>query len=119
MWPLFENEIYCALYPVFTGQLQNLWNIDVDVDRNIEAPIEAGQKLGKITYKSNDIIIGESNLIARNKIKKQNIFLIFLSFIVKIILIFIGLMILLIFFNYFRIRYYYYQKKKRNEKERF
>ena len=36
MWPLFENEIYCALYPVFTGQLQNLWNIDVDVDRNID-----------------------------------------------------------------------------------
>jgi len=91
----------------------------IDIEKNIEAPIEAGQKLGKITYKSNDIIIGETDLVAANKIKKQNILLVVLGWIFKIILIFILLIVLLIFFNYFRIRYYYYQKKKRNQKERF
>ena len=84
----------------------------LDIEKNIEAPIEAGQKLGKITYKSNDIIIGETNLIAANKIKKQNIILVVLGWIFKVLLVFIGLIVLLIFFNYFRIKHYYYKKRK-------
>lgn len=103
---------------VANGSTPNFETI-IDIEENIEAPIESGQTLGKITYKSNNIIIGESNLIAANKIQKQNILLVILGWILKIVLIFIGLIILLIFFNYFRIRYYYYQKKKRTKKERF
>ena len=83
----------------------------IDIDKNIEAPIEAGQKLGKITYKTNNIIIGETNIIAENKIKKLNIIWVILGWIAKLILIFIGLIVLLIFFNYFRIKYYYYKKR--------
>jgi len=87
----------------------------IDIDKNIEAPIEAGQKLGKITYKSNNIIIGETNLVAGNNVKKQNILLILLGWILKIILLFISLIILLIFFNYFRIKYYYHKKRNRKK----
>jgi len=91
----------------------------IDIDKNIEAPIENGQKLGKITYKSKDIIIGESNLIAATKVKKQNIFIEIIKWLGIILLALVFLIIFLIFFNYFRIKYYYRQKKLNKEKERF
>ena len=105
-----ENDITAIVQKGSTPNFETI----IDIEKEIEAPIEAGQKLGKITYKSNNIIIGETNLIAANKVKKQNILLVILGWILKIILIFIGLIIFLIFFNYFRIKCYY--RKKRTQK---
>lgn len=110
---LSQNNINALIE---NGSTPNFETI-IEVDENIEAPIEEGQILGKITYKSKDIIIGESNLVAASNLKKQNIFLLILSWILGIILLFIALVILLIFFNYFRIKYYYYKKRKNRNKE--
>ena len=46
---------------------------EISINENITADIKEGDVLGKITFKSDNNIIGETDLIAKENIKKQNI----------------------------------------------
>lgn len=46
---------------------------DVQIDENIEAPIEKGDKLGSAKYSYKGEIIGETDLIASNSVERDNL----------------------------------------------
>lgn len=47
---------------------------NVYFDENLSAPIQAGQKLGEVTYTLNDKVISECDIVASESIEKINIF---------------------------------------------
>ncbi|AOT72782.1 D-alanyl-D-alanine carboxypeptidase family protein [Geosporobacter ferrireducens] len=63
-----ENVFYKA---VPKGETINSITKDVVLREDLSAPIEKGERLGKIVYTSEDQIIGEVNLIAEESIAKK------------------------------------------------
>ena len=67
---IFENDASCLIKKGQEKDIkQNLELVDT-----ISAPIEKGQKIGKITYSLNDEEIASVNLIAKDNIDKINLF---------------------------------------------
>ena len=46
---------------------------EIIIDKNISAPINKDQVVGKVIFKSGDNILGEANLLANEKIEKINV----------------------------------------------
>ena len=46
---------------------------NISVPDVVSAPIDAGQKIGEITFVLNNEIIGSTNIVAKEEVKKLNI----------------------------------------------
>lgn len=45
-----------------------------EIEKDITAPVKAGQKLGTLSFKKGDKIVGEIDLVAENEVKRMNYF---------------------------------------------
>ena len=54
------------------GESQNV-TTNISVPDTISAPVNAGQKVGEISFVLNGTVIGSTNIVAKENIKKLNI----------------------------------------------
>ena len=63
---IFETTAGCL---VEKGQEKNIIQ-NINIEKNISAPIISGQKLGEITFTLNDVLISKANIVAKNDVPK-------------------------------------------------
>ncbi len=72
-----ENSVGVRFSDSFGMMCQKNDKLDVEqeiiIDKNISAPINKDQVVGKVIFKSGDNILGEANLLANEKIEKINV----------------------------------------------
>jgi len=72
-----ENTVGVRFSDSFGMMCQKNDKLDVEqeiiIDKNISAPINKDQVVGKVIFKSGDNILGEANLLANEKIEKINV----------------------------------------------